>query len=329
MSHGISKNSDFAYVGEKAWHELGLTPKSGEITRSWLEQQTTFCHHITKQPYQIEGVDSKQVFYLKNGNDVIREGVGKDYTVLQCNEILDIAEPLMAKYHVETAGVLFNGLEVFIVFKLRDKVVVGNKDIVDNYVVLWDSRSGRSPKLYLTPVRVVCNNTLQLSLRQIKAQSTALRHTPNLVSRINDAVYEMGILEEQTEKVGRVFSKLLNTEIDMLQLVADCVLPADQLALLKDGKAMSTRTINGAKRIMSWYENGVGQDLAGMNTAWKAYNALTGYYSHAANFDSDETRLNNLMFGTSATTVKNVMDYCLVPQKTNRDLVSRLESQLF
>jgi phage/plasmid-like protein (TIGR03299 family) len=330
MAHGIIKSSDFAFVGEVAWHSLGLTPDSGEITRQWLEQQTTFCHHVHKRPYQIEGKDSKLCFYLqKDDGMVLREGVGKDYKVLQCNEILDIAEPLMERYHTETAGILFNGLEVFIVFKLRDGVKVGNNDLIDNYVVLWDSRSGRAPKLYLTPVRVVCNNTLQLSLSQIKAQSRPLRHTGGLVNRINDSIVEMGILENESQQVGVVFSQMLNREIDMLQMIADCVISSDQRALLLKGEPIATKTLNTVKGVMNWYENGIGQDIAGMNTAWKAYNGLTGYFSHEQKFSSDDAKLNNLLFGTSGATVQKTMDYCLTEQRVNRDLVGRLHDQLY
>jgi phage/plasmid-like protein (TIGR03299 family) len=332
MSHGILNSKHFAYVNEPAWHGLGNTPANGKpITRQWLETETEFCHTVFKKPYLFpNGIEASKAFYLETSDGhIINDLVGDRYTPLQCSDILDIAEPLMSSYYVETAGRLFNGGKVFVVFKLKDKIVVGNNDVVDNYVVLMDSRDGRAPKLYLTPVRVVCNNTLNLSLGQVKATSNGLRHTANVMGRINDAVVEMGLLEKESEKIETVFSQMLGMEINMMQLLADTMLSEKQLAALKSGEAVATRTLNDMRTILDGYNSAPGQAIAPANSAWKAYNAVTYYFSHGKNRKGAAERMDNLLFGTDANTVGGIMDYCLVPQRTNRDLVSRLESQLF
>lgn len=332
MSHGIEKNSHYAYVGQPAWHGLGNTPANGQpITRQWLETETEFCHTVFKKPYLFpNGIEASKAFYLETSDGhIINDLVGDRYTPLQCSDILDIADPLMSSYYVETAGRLFNGGKVFIVFKLKDKIVVGNNDVVDNYVVLMDSRDGRAPKLYLTPVRVVCNNTLNLSLGQIKAESKGLRHTANVVGRINDAVVEMGLLEKESEKLETVFSQMLGMEINMMQLLADTMLPADQLKLLKEGEPISTRSKNILLSMLDGYNSAPGQAIAPVDSAWKAYNAVTYYFSHGKNRKGAAERMDNLLFGTDANTVGGIMDYCLVPQTVNRDLVNRLQDQLF
>jgi phage/plasmid-like protein (TIGR03299 family) len=331
MAHGIIKSSDFAFVGEVAWHSLGLTPDSGEITRQWLEQQTTFCHHVHKRPYLFpNGIEASKAFYLETDDGhIINDLVGDRYTPLQCSDILDIAEPLMSSYYVETAGRLFNGGKVFIVFKLKDKIVVGNGDVVDNYVVLMDSRDGRAPKLFLTPVRVVCNNTLNLSLGKIKAESRPLRHTANITGRINDAVIEMGLLEKEAEKIQTVFSQMLGMEINMMQLLADTMLPVDQRKLLHEGEAISTRSKNILLSMLDGYNSAPGQSIAPNDSAWKAYNAVTYYFSHGKNRKGAAERMDNLLFGTDANTVGSIMEYCLAPQRKNRELISSLTDQLY
>jgi phage/plasmid-like protein (TIGR03299 family) len=330
MAHGILNNKDFAFVGQTAWHGLGVTPESGVITPDFLRQSTGFCHTVTKEPYRYaDGSESFEAFYLiTNRGDIIAERVGNRYTVLQCEDILEMTAPLLDAYHVETAGVLWNGKRVFITFKLQEQVKVGNTDVIDNYVVFSDSRDGLAPKLYLTPVRVVCANTLGLSLKQIKAQSAPLRHTNNIHSRVNDAIIQMNLLRETTEKTQVVYQNMAATGVNFAQFLADSFLEKkakDELLLTGN---IATKTKNIISELLNIYSTGTGQSMAADGSGWKAYNAVTYYMSHGKGYKSPEVRMNNLLFGAEQTAMADAMEYCLIGNEL-QDTGKRLLEAVF
>lgn len=332
MAHLIEKSSHFAYRGETPWHELGIY--GDVITPDFLRTHTEFCHTVYKKPYLFpDGANATKAFYLETDEGhIINDLVGDRYTVLQCDDILAIAEPLMSLYDVETAGRLAWGRKVFIVFKLKNGIKVGNNDAIDNYVVLMDSRDGSAPRLYLTPIRVVCNNTLQMSLRDIRTESKPLRHTANIKGRIDDAVIEMGLLEEQLPMVEHVFSQMLSREVNMVQMVGDLFLSADNYRQLMEKEELSTRSANILRDVLGVYSDGVGQVADG--SAWMAYNGITNYFSHKPykekGYDSAEARrMDGVLWGTEANMMKKAFEYCLVPQQVNREFVSKLENALF
>lgn len=341
MSHLIEKGTHFAFRGHPAWHELGV--KLDVINRQTLTESTEWCHHVEKLAYLYQDgtettphTPATSAFYLRTSDGhILNQNVGKDYTVLQCDDILNIAEPLFNLYDVETAGRLANGRKMFIVFKLKEQVKMSNTDVIDNYVVLMDSRDGSAPRLYLTPVRVVCNNTLQLSLNQIKAQSKALRHTANIVGRINDAVVEMGLLEEQAQRIESVFSVMLNQEVNLVQMVGDLFLPADQYKELFDNGKISAQSRNKLTEVLSHVSAGVGQD--GSNSGWNAYNGITHYLSHqeyklpktTVYNTANERRMDGLLWGSEATKGRAAMDYVLNAPKVNHDFVNRLTDAIY
>jgi phage/plasmid-like protein (TIGR03299 family) len=330
MAHGIQKNSDFVFKGELAWHGLGVKPKNGIITKEFLLNSSTFNHRVEKVPFKYQdGTDSETTFYLlTDDGHIINDSVGARYNVFQTEDILRVSEPIMELYDVETAGRLFHGKKVFITFKLKESIKVGNGDAIDNYVVLADSRDGKVPRLYLTPVRVVCNNTLGLSMSQIASESGPLRHTENLITRVEDAIVVMNLIREQAEKTESIFSKMLNVEINMIQMMGDLMLDKEAAhKLINDGE-LATKTKNVMLNILKSYTSGAGQDIAPNDSAWKAYNGVTHFVSHIKNYKNNDAKMQNVLWGADKKFMQEAMDYCLVEQKPN-DIKLALSDVLF
>lgn len=329
MSHLIEQQRDFAYMGQAPWHGIGIY--HDPITRKFLEQETNFCHHVDKLPYKFQDdCTSKNAFYLQVGDRVIRETIGNRYNVLQTSEMLDITEPLMETFHVETAGVLEGGSKVFITFKLNEQTRLKNGDVIDNYILFTDSRDGSTPYFGYTPIRVVCYNTLMAALKGSKMQ--AFRHTSGIKNRISDAITAMGLIVDFVPKAEKVFSSLLDKEINMVQMVGDLYLqPQARKELITDG-TLATKTANTMRELLAAYSSGVGQEADG--SGWMAYNGVTNFYNYKEykprNYSSVEgRRMDGMLYGSEAAAMKKAFEYCLVPQQVNREFVSKLENALY
>lgn len=88
---------------------------------------------------------------------------------------------------IETCGVLGNGERVFVTAKFPKSIVLDAKrdDLVDMYVVFTTSHDGTgSVRCMVTPIRVVCNNTLNWAMKD-NIGRIAFRHSSKVMSRLD------------------------------------------------------------------------------------------------------------------------------------------------
>src|ERR1700733_3004849 len=176
------------YVKEKPWHGLG--------TR--LEKAATSTEAIKAAglDWQVE----KQPVFLKNGinaisrrHAVVRRDnghplgiVGERYVPLQNNDAFRFFDAVVglkeAVYH--TAGALGQGEIIWILAKLNGVIRVVGDDITEKYLQLTNRHDGGgSVQILWTPIRVVCQNTLNIALQESQSSlHTSLRHTLNIGS---------------------------------------------------------------------------------------------------------------------------------------------------
>ncbi len=90
-----------------------------------------------------------------------------------------------AKY--ETAGALDHGRKVWLLAKIPAGINIGGVDPVDLYGLLTNSHDGGSSvTVAVTPIRVVCTNTLNLAMRRAQRQ-WKVRHVATATRRILEA----------------------------------------------------------------------------------------------------------------------------------------------
>lgn len=79
-------------------------------------------------------------------------------------------------FQVETAGQFNDGKIVWVEAKLPEKVMVGEK--ICPYLVFTNRHDGKgSVRIFLTPVRVICKNTLNYAIKGAKNRTFAVKHT--------------------------------------------------------------------------------------------------------------------------------------------------------
>jgi phage/plasmid-like protein (TIGR03299 family) len=207
--HGFGEPVDEPLTGEEmlvrsgtAWEvELAdleavysVKDADGEVKRRWLDVPT---HRAVIRRRPVEGFD-----------DILILGVvGDRYTPIQNSEAVDFAESLIgtgqAVYH--TGGSLKDGKRVWYLLKAETNGfhLPGDEE-VEQYLLVTTSHDGNSSlTCAITPVRVVCSNTLNLALKSTK-QSFKVRHMSGYKAKAEAARDALGLtsvyfkrLEEQ------------------------------------------------------------------------------------------------------------------------------------
>lgn len=204
MAHNLNFNEQlqrhsFFTVKEKAWHNLGVVldkcPTSAEAIRhAGLDYEVlkvpVFCTPENKQPVVIA---DKYATYRKDNGSVLGI-VGDRYTIIQNRDAFTFFDEIVGEGAAiyETAGCLGNGEVIFITAKLPDYIKVGNNDLIEQYLFLTSSHDGSGAiQVAFTPIRIVCNNTLNFALQNCTNKLT-IRHTESAKARLAQAHKVMG-----------------------------------------------------------------------------------------------------------------------------------------
>lgn len=216
---------------------------------------------------------------------------------------------------IETCGVLGNGERVFVTAKFPKSIVLDAKrdDLVDMYVVFTTSHDGTgSVRCMVTPIRVVCNNTLSLAMER-NIGRIAFRHSSKVMGRLDllneenaEWAYKtLNVAEAYTKGLKESFEHLRNIKLaerDLDNIIAEITL-ADEAkkAFLEtrniyhdDIKTRGRNIFLGMKEAV---ENGIGQDILDKGNALWAINGITTYYQNEANFKNDEVKFDNIVDG--------------------------------
>ena len=337
MAHKIDNSKGFnAFVsfGEKAWHGLGSVMTDAVSTQDALQKggldfKVLKLPNIHILPTGEELISEDSFFTLRDDvNKVLGSRLGRDYNVMQNHEALNLADEILQSGNasIETAGAIDNGKKVFICLKVNKDIVVGSNDKVQQYLLICNSHDGTmSITAKFTNVRVVCNNTLQMALRQ--GSGVKVRHTINAQQRLQEAVRLMGMITDNTGINTDAYNKMAETIItkeEMFNYFGNVFMTPAEISRVQGGEkateVLSTRKQNILTDVLSFANTGVGQSMAmkGSNhTLWSAYNAVTGYATRKR-FSSVDDRTNSLLFGSTADTIQLATDLAIAPQNIKR-----------
>ena len=249
-------------------------------------------------------IDSSHFATVRTDTNEVLGAVGERYNILQNQDAFKFFDSIVDRQEAiyETAGVLSKGETTWIAAKLPEHITVLKGDDVELYIVLWNSHDGRTAaEAIATPVRIVCNNTLNAA-RKKYVNKIKIRHTASMDQKIQDASNLLGIVDNlkanlqatykelakikvSDEEIQKFLLKHFATDQEFKSIIVDEV-PADDV--------LSTRKQNIITQAYTGYFEGVGQDKI-VGTAWGAYNALTHYYSHEKSYHNDDNRMQELV----------------------------------
>jgi phage/plasmid-like protein (TIGR03299 family) len=212
--------------------------------------------------------------------------VGNRYTPVQNLEAFSFLNFLADESGAvfETAGSIDNGKKVFMTMKMPDTMKIGNIDSVDLYLMAWNTHDGSSSfSVAVTPIRVVCQNTLTAALKA--AQSTfSIRHTPKAQGKIQAAREALGLTFAYCEEFEKMAESLLSqnmTDKEFVSLV-ETLVPIDED---EERKRNLAETARGT--MMALWNAPTQANIKG--TKWAAYNTIVEYADWAKPIRSTNT----------------------------------------
>lgn len=341
MAHNLNFNeqaNEYAFfsVQEKPWHGLGTVvtdyPTSEEALRFAqlnyeVEKRPVFVNssNIENLPENFERVPDTYAT-VRTDNNAVLGVVGKDYKIIQNRDAFTFFDEIVGGDGIlyETAGALGNGERVFITAKLPDYIKVGNNDLVEQYVFLTTSHDGSGSIIAaFTPIRVVCNNTLNLALRH-KSNVVKIRHTANAKDRLKEAHKVMGMVNTLAPQLEELFNRWANVRISDAQvknLIQRAMCPNKEvLSKLEAGKLDDTSTAfkNICDRVFEYAMTSDTQQLeTTKGTLFGAYNAVTGYFQNVRSYKDADAKMNSIIYGgTAQIRSEQAFNLCLDFAKT-------------
>ena len=243
--------------------------------------------------------------------------VGSEYSVAQNIESLafvDMLEEVSGhKVDITSGGVLGKGETFFLQGKLDKSCFLNDgKDAVEHYVVFTNGHSGNSALcVYFTPIRVVCRNSLTLSLRN--ANRVVFKHTKTRLDwEIEEnrkralEVFKRSVrFTDEFEKAMMTLKSKSVTKNDTLDFVAKLYLNDAAFKLYQQNNRVwdsvdeiSTRTKNQLNGLLDSIHNGIGQKGYYEGTALHLINGLTTHQNNVLTYKDADAQFKSQVFGT-------------------------------
>lgn len=306
MSHEIDQSTGqaaVAYVGSEGtpWHGLGQSiEKNASIKQiqkaaglAWTVERRPVLYEISPGATKVD--PDHQVIY-RSDTQAVLDVTGKGYVPHQNSEVLEFFQEYLAtgEMFIDVAGALNNGKQIWVLAKMSDEFKLAGGDRVLGYVLLMNPHQyGKGMIGKMTAIRVVCKNTLLMSLGA-EGSSIKIWHTAEFNKARQDKVKEqLGIASERFDAFtteAKVLSKVTLVKEDVLKVLAP-VFNADPTTVLEEqGRTM--------QRIIELFDGAaMGAELASAKgTAWGALNAVTQYIDHEYG-RTQNARLTNAWLG--------------------------------
>jgi len=290
MAHDLESDKSFASYRQPAWHGLGTvfeeevsTSKMLELAnlQDWnvrLEEIYTPANYSSDRKYNYVARTNP---FNSTQTDILGV-VGERYRILQNEELFDFGDALLdGGGRWETAGSIKGGRQVFGSLALERETVLdpsGVEDKINSYLLVNTSHDGSiAIQASVTPVRVVCANTLNLALgsgvgrnRTVK-QSYKIRHTQTASGKIQAAREALGLANAYMDEFDLVAKAMIETQItqDKFMEIVLKAYPRPE----EDKKGAVSKWNTKVELIEDIYTGEFNHTIAG--TAWGALNAMT------------------------------------------------------
>ena len=307
-------DASMMYVGKAPWHGFG-TKLEKPATAAEAIKSAKLDWRVVKEPLFVR--KARRYLPLEGQYAIYREGrpknvfgvVSESYTPLQNGEAFEFFDFIVgadaAIYH--TAGALGKGERVWLLAQLPGHIRVVGDDITEKFLLLTNSHDGtRGVQIKFTPVRVVCQNTLTMALRD--GDSISIFHTPRIWRDLSLARRQLDLIDTRYQDIEDEFRKLAAVILDSdraAEFVAG-VFPEPERG---DDEREFERERERAKKLrqksIELFEAGKGSELPGVRgTLWGAYNAITELIDHHQRYRSQESRMATIVFGDGAAIKK-------------------------
>lgn len=284
------------YVRETPWHGLGT-----KVTNALNSKEALIAAglnwHVIQEPILTTANESIEG-YKVNVRDLDRKilGVVTDrYKVVQNHEAFAFTDELLGQgVRYETAGSLQEGRRVWLLAHMPHEYIISGERI-SPYLLFSNSHDGSGAiKVALTPIRVVCNNTLNLALRTAE-RSWSMIHTGDIQSKMKEASDTLFKAEKYMDELGKEFEQLRMHELSDQEVTdyIEILLPIED-----DSTPQQIRNIKRLQEDMkSRYFDAPDLKATGKN-AYRFINAVSDFATHAKPLRQTAKYKENLFYKT-------------------------------
>ena len=202
------------YVRVAPWHGLGVRVETALNSEEALKQ-SGLDWSVIQRPIMTSTYDPISG-YKANIRDIDNRvlGVVTDrYKIVQNHEAFRFTDSLLGEgVRYETAGSLSDGKKIWLLAKLPDKFIIEGEQI-DPYICFSNSHDGTGAiRVAMTPIRVVCQNTLNLALSTAKRVWSTI-HVGDLAGKLDEAHCTLSLAYDYMSKLGAEFHRLNKTKL--------------------------------------------------------------------------------------------------------------------
>lgn len=281
-----------AYAGEVPWHGLGHKVPS-DLSTDQMMQAAGLDWTVQKIPAFVKIEDESQAIdaaaLVRSSDNKILDVVSSDWNPVQNQEAFDFFQDFVNAGDMEmhTAGSLKGGQIVWALAKIKDSFELFGGDQVDSYMLFTNPHVyGQSLDIRFTPIRVVCNNTLTLSLSQKGGTAFKLSHRREFVA--DQAKQALGIAHAKLDEYKSMASWMGSKRYDNESIKAYF-----QDLFPSQGDKDSRNAIKALEVL----ELQPGAKFA-EGSWWQAFNAVTYMTDHLMG-RSNDARLQSAWFGVN------------------------------
>ena len=306
----VNGEAQMAYVGNVPWHGLG-TKVEHDLTPGDFQKVAGLDWTVEKQPLTTATgipIKNKEALVRTSDNSVL-DVVGTGWNPVQNSEAFEFFHDYVMAGDMEmhTAGSLKDGQMVWALAKTKESFELFNGDQTDNYFLFTNPHQfGKSINIRMTPIRVVCNNTLTLSLSQSSDKMVTVNHRkafdPDMVKE------QMGIAREKMEQY-----KSMAEFLGGKRATGDNVIQYFNEVFGAPAKAKEDGvlpfTSRNAKIAMENLNTQPGANFA-QGSWWQAFNSVTYMTDHLQGREGD-SRLQSAWYGRNRKVKLNALDKAL------------------
>lgn len=229
------------YVRETPWHGLGTRVMEAPDSKNALIMAGLDWKVIQEPIYTDQGeVISGYKANVRDSDRRVLGVVTNKYKVIQNDEAFAFTDSLLGEgVRYETAGSLQGGRRVWMLARLPHEYIISGERI-SPFLVFSNTHDGSGAiKVALTPVRVVCCNTLNLALNTAK-RSWSMIHTGDIREKMQEAKETLFMAEKYMDHLGKEFENLRRIKMPDKQVMEyiKLLLPVDNQATPQQVKNM-------------------------------------------------------------------------------------------
>lgn len=299
MIEEIDGVAQMAYAGDVPWHGLGtkvpadLTPEQmlEAAGLNWTVQKyPTFAILDENDPDSV--VETGQSALIRSKDKKLLDVVSDDWNPVQNAEAFDFFNEFVMAGDMEmhTAGSLKDGQIVWGLAKVKESFELFKGDKIDSYLLFSNfHKYGFSTDVRFTPIRVVCNNTLTLSLNSKVERMVKISHRKQFVA--SDVKDMLGIATDKLQKYKEMAQFLGSKKAKTESIIEyfERIFPLNSKNP-EDGKRSKNADI-----ALSIIDTQPGSEFA-QGSWWQPFNAVTFMTDHVIGRSAD-SRIQSAWYG--------------------------------